>query len=360
MCALETSPIITESPWRDTALAVLDHYAVQADILERVPQGLVNLTLNVIERGGGRYVLQRLHSVFSDSVNANLAAVTAHLERAGLYTPLLVRTRTGALSVAQPDGLWRLLSFVEGRALDALESPQQAYAAGAQIGRFHTALGDFTEPLASDRPPVHDLARHLHHLGEVRRQYDSHPDRAAVDSLTHTLHEILPAVTTFCREPLRLVHGDPKISNLLFDASGSQAVCLIDLDTIAYMPLADELGDAFRSWCNPHAEDAGEACFDLDLFSAAARGYFDQARGFVTREEIEAIVPATLAIYLELAARFLADVLEDRYFAFDASRYASRSEHNLARARGQLKACASLLAQRARAEAVTHKLAARL
>lgn len=360
MCALEKSPVITESPWRDTALAVLDHYDVQADALERVPQGLVNLTLDVTGCDGRRYVLQRLHRVFSDSVNANLAMVTAHLERAGLCTPLLIRTRTGALSVAQPDGLWRLLSFVDGRAFDALESPQQAYAAGAQLGRFHAALVDFTGPLISDRPPVHDLARHLRHLDEVRRHYDGHQDGAAVGALAKTLHEMLPAVTAFCREPRRLVHGDPKISNLLFDRRGTQALCLIDLDTIAYMPLADELGDAFRSWCNPHAEDADEARFDVDLFSAALRGYFDAARSFATREEIEAVVPATLAIYLELAARFLADVLEDRYFAFDGARYAGRSEHNLARARGQLKACASLLAQRAQAEAVTHKLAARL
>jgi hypothetical protein len=44
---------------------------------------------------------------------------------------------------------------------------------------------------------------------------------------------------------------------------------------------------------------------------------------------------ATKQITLELAARFLIDVVHDAYFGFDTARYPHRRAHNVARARGQ-------------------------
>ena len=55
------------------------------------------------------------------------------------------------------------------------------------------------------------------------------------------------------------MHGDPKISNLMFARDSDRGLCLIDLDTLGPMPIALELGDALRSWCNPAAEDARAA-----------------------------------------------------------------------------------------------------
>ena len=55
----------------------------------------------------------------------------------------------------------------------------------------------------------------------------------------------------------RHVHGDLKISNLLFRREPLAGVCLVDLDTFAKGSMAFELGDAMRSWCNPLGEDAG-------------------------------------------------------------------------------------------------------
>ena len=147
------------------------------------------------------------------------------------------------------------------------------------------------------------------------------------------------------------MHGDPKISNLLFAADGG-GICLVDLDTLARGPLVPELGDAFRSWCNPGPEDAPEAAFSLPFFAAALAGYATHARAFITAPERSAIVEGTLAIYLELAARFAADALNEAYFGWSPERFASRGDHNLARARNQLAAARDLAGQRTAAEAV--------
>jgi len=82
--------------------------------------------------------------------------------------------------------------------------------------------------------------------------------------------------------PERACHGDLKISNLRFSAAEStgpiEGVCLLDLDTIGPQTLAAEMGDAWRSWCNPSGEDEPERVrFDFELFAASARASVNSA-----------------------------------------------------------------------------------
>jgi hypothetical protein len=122
------------------------------------------------------------------------------------------------------------------------------------------------------------------------------------------------------------------------------------------MPLPLELGDAFRSWCNPRGEDDQSSAFSLELFRGAIEGYAAGAAGWITPAEYSAIVPATLTIYVELAARFCADALNESYFGWDAGRYPSRSVHNQLRAASQLAAARSLLDVRGAAEEVVRSV----
>jgi len=345
-----------DNEWQAPAAAVLQHYAVDALELKRITRGLVNLTVEITGHGGKRSILQRLHPVFDANVNQNIDAVTTHLADKGMLTPRLVRTRSGDLGVEYGDGLWRMLSFIEGRALNRVEHSGQAGEAASLLGRFHAALLDFDEALHVTRPPIHDLQRHLGRLRALLDDPADHRLQSEVSDLAvrlEGLHQKHRAPTP--GDP-RLVHGDPKISNVLFAADEDVACCMIDLDTLTRMPLALELGDAFRSWCNPLGEDHPEAVFDLGLFEAALEGYAREARNFLTPDEISAIVPATLEIHFELAARFLADALEETYFAWDATRYASRGEHNLARALGQMSAARSLVGKFDAAERLTSQI----
>ena len=58
--------------------------------------------------------------------------------------------------------------------------------------------------------------------------------------------------------------------------------------------------------------------------------------------EARALVGGLGTICLELSARFLADALNESYFGFDATRFATRGDHNLVRGRGQLALFASV------------------
>ena len=159
--------------------------------------------------------------------------------------------------------------------------------------------------------------------------------------------------------PLRLCHGDLKISNLLFLDAGAEAPvghCLVDLDTLCHLQLGLELGDALRSWCNPYDENNPDGRFDLERFTAALTGYAVDGAALVTAEEPQLFLSGTLRVALQLAARFAADVVNQSYFGWDPTRFKDRAEHNFVRARGQLSLARSLSDQRAAAAAVVARL----
>jgi Ser/Thr protein kinase RdoA (MazF antagonist) len=317
--------------------------------LAPVTTGLINLTFRV-DADTGRYALQRLSPIFGREVHEDIRAVTEHLAARGLVTPRLVPAASGALDVEVDGEVWRLLTWVEGVGLRRLDSPARAEAAGRLLGRFHAALADLERPFAHRRLGVHDTPKHLAALEAALEQHRDHPRHAAVAPLGEAILEAARQLAPLPRTPERVVHGDPKLDNLVFAETG-EGRALIDLDTVARMPLPLELGDAFRSWCNRAGEDAAAPRFDLDLFAGAVRGYFAAAGPGLRPEERAAVVPATRTIMLELAARFCRDALEERYFGWDPARFATRGAHQERRAKGQLALARDLADKAETAEA---------
>lgn len=328
--------------------AVLDAYALEGAALTPIESGWINRTL-LVERGAERFVLQRLHPVFSGEVNRDIDAITRHLTARGVAVPLLVPTASGALWVDE-ERPWRMLTFLEGSTIDTLPTPAFARSAGAFVGRFHAALADLEHTFAFTRPSAHDTLAHLAGLREAREA--EVPERATIDSLADAILAYdLPSIPPL---PTRIVHGDLKVQNLLF--AGDTAVGLIDLDTLAHGTLAVEMGDALRSWCNPTGESDIDACFERDTFEAALEGYASTARAFVTNEEARSMVGGAEMIALELACRFCTDVYRDCYFGFDASRYPTRRAHNVARTRAQLSLARSVSEQREALDGIVERL----
>jgi len=319
-----------------------------------VTQGLINKTY-VVELLGERFIVQWVNSLFHPDIQKDIEALTQHLKNKGLLTPEIKRSKSGDLYVpaalihadiktAPKQGVFRVLTFIEGTCVDALTLPGQAYEAGALVGRFHRALLDFDHLFVAPSRVAHDTKQHMQLLMQVMNNTSAH--HAFYESIMPLGQAIIDEyrkLLPISRNHTRVCHGDLKISNLMFNNETGQGICLLDLDTIAPLPLCLELGDAWRSWCNPQGEDQENPCFDLALLENAIRGYFSCA-DFVTSEERASLLLGVKTITLELAARFCADIINDCYFGFNA-KFGSRAQHNLIRARGQLSLFKSVQAQ---------------
>jgi len=311
--------------------------------IERLLGGLINETYTVRAAGTPIAVLQRLHRVFGPAVNLDLDAVTTHVAAKGLVTPRLLRTRDGR-AWHEADGVWRALTWVDGETVHTVPSPAWARAGGELVGRFHRALADFTYDYQFTRAGVHDTAAHL---ARLRDRVDAGGDPEAV-ALGREILDAAAALPAIPATPRRNIHGDLKISNLLFVRDPAPvAVSLVDLDTLGLGTMAFELGDMMRSWCNPHGEDAGAVAFELAIFREAIRGFRDAADDQLSADERASIVPALETVCIELAARFAVDVFDDAYWGWDPARFPSRRAHNIVRARGQLALGLAVRAARA-------------
>jgi Ser/Thr protein kinase RdoA (MazF antagonist) len=330
---------------------ILEAWQLERAVFERISTGLINETYRVRVGSEPRLVVQRLHPVFAAEVNEDIAAVTAHLARKGVPTPRIVPTRDGALWIEE-QGIWRALTHEPGTTCTEIRDPGAARSAGLLVGRFHRALEDLDHTFRFGRAGVHDTARHLARLEAAL---------ATPGPLVDAVRPIAEAILEHARtlDPLpatrrRIVHGDLKVSNLLWDERGRASV-IVDLDTLSHGILAHEMGDALRSWCNPGGEDDPEARIDETLFEAALVGWGEVMRGTLDRDEIESLVLGLETIALELAARFALDAIENRYFGWNPARFPDRPAHHRARATSQLALARRASARRAQLEAAVRR-----
>ena len=339
-CARETRPM--------TSLDLTPWPQLEAHDARPLTGGLINATWAVGSPPVG--VVQRLSPIFGPEVHHDIAAVVAHLDARGVCTPRLIPTGSGLSYHLDSEGAcWRALTWIPGVSHQRLTDPAQAAAAARFVARWHRSLENLQHEFVHVRVGVHDTSAHMTRLaGTLVTGFDHRlfPDVERVGA------EILGAWANWEGPqdlPLRIAHGDLKVSNVRFDAAG-QAVALVDLDTLGRMPIDAELGDAWRSWCNRATEDSLEAQLDLEIFEAAATAYLEENP--LPPEERQALPGGIERISLELAARFAVDAIEESYFGWSAQIAPTRGEHNLLRARGQLSLAIAVRGLRDKMDAV--------
>ena len=322
----------------NSARHALTHYALESATVEPFGTGLINDTYLVTAPAGEQYVLQAMNAVFDPAINIDIDVVTRHLEMQGAATQRLVPAAKngGQFWVNCDDRNWRLLTFVSGVCFDQLQTADQARQAGELLGSFHRHVCPLDISLHGERTVVHDTPRHFAGLRSALDEYREHRYYVDIVPLAEQVLEAAAGLPELPALPDRLMHGDPKISNLVFDEQTGQGVCMIDLDTLAYMPLPLEIGDAIRSWCNPKGEDERQAQFRVDFFAAAMEGYAAEVGTLLEPIEWQTFLPAAGTIMVELAARFTRDALRETYFGWNPDKFPDRSVHNQVRALGQL------------------------
>ncbi|MBB5347834.1 aminoglycoside phosphotransferase family protein [Desulfoprunum benzoelyticum] len=336
--------------------AVAARFAGDVVDVRELGRGNINRTY-LVATTGAPFVLQRLNQgVFADplAVVRNFALVTACLaekaDHAGgrFRVPTLRKTEAGHDCWTDAGGgVWRAQTYIDGRAVSRLARPDQAAAIGRCLGWFHRRTADMrSEGLEVALPGFHVLPGYLAEYDRVaagRAVCGTALERQCMAEV-----EIMrPQAALFqeaCadgRISARIVHGDPKIENFLFDGNG-EVVSLIDLDTVGPGLLHHDIGDCLRSCCNRGGEggDAAAVRFDLHTCRAWFAGYSAEMGGLLSRHDRELACPAIILITFELGLRFFTDHLRgDTYF-----RVRRRGE-NLERARNQFALMHSIVEQ---------------
>ena len=306
---------------------------------EYLSVGLINQTW-AIELGSSHYIAQRVNSLFSAGIEDNIQRVSGRLRERGLVSPRLLETASGSLSAKLSDGSrWRLMERLPGVIFRRCESAAQARSAAGLVARFHNALSDFEEKLSPIGFPFHDMPEHMADLERNLAEYTDSPFHHQVAELNQQIHAEVQKLGDRPDLPRRVIHGDLKFNNFVFEeiceGEAPRTLALIDLDTLAELPLYFDLGDAWRSWCNLAAEHEGEARLDLERFRVSAEAYLSAVDLDLSREELLSLTDALERLSLELCTRFAADVLAEDHWSWDPDRFESCAEHNWARAQGQ-------------------------
>jgi aminoglycoside phosphotransferase len=299
--------------------------------VDRFGTGLINHTYRV-GTGETQFVLQRLHDIVSGAALEDMRIVTKHLAERGMRVPNLIGSVEGQTAVRDDaGGRWRLYQLIPGRIFDAIESNEMAMEAGHIVGEMHRHLRDLSLEPRGSIEHFHDTIYVLDKLRSMVTKLPGALQHMAKDMLTTVPGITLTEDTAL--EDKQIIHGDLKISNILFDEAG-RAVGIIDFDTIMRHFRAIDLGDSLRSWCNRTAEDDPQATFDASIFHAAMIGYGHGWGAPVREDDKRTFLRATVQITYELASRFLIDVVCDDYFGYGAP-HKSRRAANIARAVGQ-------------------------
>ena len=312
---------------------------------EPIGNGHINDTFLVRSSDGRKYVLQRLNRTVFKDTNAVMSnykvLVNNFLNNAGVYLPGFYESvNNNLLEFDKHGNPWRLLEFVEqAYSLDHIVNKEQAYQAGLGygaflVGCFKCPVDDFQEVI----PGFHNLKWRMQQL-DLAAEQDNAKRLSAVTDLVSFYRNQYAKLNGLITElysgeiPVRIVHNDTKINNLMY--RGEQVRAIVDLDTVGPGSVIYDFGDAIRTIANSADEDEqdlGNVVFDLEFFKAFAQGYLSQTKDMLTDKEKLHLWQAPLYMTLIMGVRFLTDYLNgDIYYKTEYE------AHNLVRKKVQSK-----------------------
>ena len=353
-------------------LSVLIHnFDVPGQLITIIPigGGNINDTFLGIFRNAfseTQVILQRINDkVFPkpDLIMANMHLITRHAHRKlakEILTsdrvwqlPKIVPTRDGRdYYRSEEDGSYRrvITKISSATTFPTTQGPEHAAECGAVLAHFHSLVADIkpgllTEPI----PGFHVTPKYL-------ALYDkTTPDKAAQARLSTSvearrlaqfIEERREFASTLERAikrgelKTRVMHGDPKITNIMIDDYTGKGTAIIDLDTVGPGLIHYDFGDAIRSICNPAGEEEmnlNKVVFDMDLFEAFVRGYLHYGSDFLTDADRAYLFDSIRLITFELGLRFFQDYLAGSVYFKTKS-----PAQNLNRARVQFRLCESI------------------
>ncbi len=319
-----------------------------------------------------RYIVQRMNDgIFKnpDELMENVMNVTSFLRKKIIAaggdpdreTLNVIPTKDGKNYLTDENGdFWRCYIFIEdATSFDQVEKPEDFYNSAVAFGNFQRLLADY--PAATLHETIKNFHNTVSRFADFKKAVEEDVAGRARDvqkEIQFVLdreadcHVICDALAKG-ELPLRVTHNDTKLNNIMIDNRTGKGLCVIDLDTVMPGSSLYDYGDSIRFGASTGAEDEQNLDLiwcDLELFEIYTKGYVEGCGGSLTETEIRMMPMGAKLMTLECGMRFLADHLQnDIYYKIH------RENHNLDRARTQLKLVADMEAKWDEMNAIVEK-----
>ncbi len=309
--------------------------------------GHINDTYKIETLSGNNFVLQRINTDIFPNVGELVDSkinVSRYLKRNSSYKVSdYIKTESDSYFKIDLNGdSWTLSTFIKETAVFSFpENRQIARESGKLLADFHKSIKGY------DVSTLFEIIPNFHNLAFRRKQFEDAVSNASKELLENAKKEIaqieayredaeyLNELKASGKLPLRVVHNDAKLSNMLFDKNTLLASAIIDFDTIMPGIIHYDIGDAIRSVCasvNENEADISKIDFNIDFYKAFLEGFLSIIGSELTDLEKETIPLSIKYMLYEQSLRFSTDYLNgNTYYKVDYS------NHNLVRTKNQLK-----------------------
>lgn len=331
--------------------------------VKKFGSGLINDTYRVstLSKKHRHFVLQRINSeVFPKPqwVMENLRTLLFHInkssdQQAQLTLPEIITTHSGQLVYQDnKQQFWRAISYIENsQSFEVITQASDAEQVGSALREFHRRVCDLPVTLLHDTlPGFHITPYYLAEYQQIKPVKQESSEMRFCREFIAQHQQQADVLETAKQQGLlavRVIHGDPKLNNLLFCKTTRQAISIIDLDTIKPGLVHYDIGDCLRScW-----QTNNPIRFDLDICNLILSCYLEQTRDFFTAHDYDYLYPAIQLLPFELGLRFFTDYLQgNRYFKV------SEPEQNLHRACRQFQLMQSIQGQQKEIKGLVNSL----
>lgn len=307
---------------------ILKHYFENIDqiVVNPISSGWINSTYEINQQGK-KYILQKINTKvfpYPEIISNNIQQVSTHLKAKNYPKQLIeiIPDLKGNLLAVENEETWRLTSYISNSVcFDKVESAEQAYEAAKTISQFHSFILDL------DIKQIHPSIDGFLDYQKRMQDFNVALQNASEERLQETKYEINYILDNASKVkeylaidfPKRVVHADAKLSNFLFNSENhSQAIALIDWDTIMPGNILCDFGDMIRTYANLKQEDdpTAENIFESSYYEAVKRGFLEHLKNDLQTVEVENMdFVAYIVIYIQ-AVRFLGDYLNnDVYYS---------------------------------------------
>jgi Ser/Thr protein kinase RdoA (MazF antagonist) len=313
--------------------------------IEVINEGLIHNTYKLSFKENPPVLLQHINTtVFQqpEKIIQNYCLLQEHFSRSSTFKiPALLTTKSGQYFWTDTEqNFWRASEFVENSySLSIVENAAQAFAVANCFGRFTKSLEGF------DIQKLNIVILHFHDVSFRYGQFEESLLKATSERLL-IAKEIISELRqrkkllNFYQQlddhnyPLRIMHHDCKISNVLFDANSKAIICAVDMDTVMPGRFFSDVGDMVRTMaCSVNENNTNWQSITIrkDFYKSIIKGYLEGIENSFTLQETEHIHYAGLLMTYMQSLRFLTDFLNN-----DVYYQTSYENQNFDRAKNQL------------------------